>query len=450
MKMRIWSLIAVALAVVALLVAQLASAGHWPQYPLALAGMVAVALTGSAMQDAARQRSIAGRLVELYKKTAVIMLNVAVCFVCLELTSTGMVKARTALARTEERDIDPRSASSYYASQSWATVYWQEFSASRRQRYRPFVLWRRGAFAGQTINIDDNGIRATPGSSCGPQSLKVFVIGGSTVWGTGSPDWGTLPAYLEGELQRATRRSVCVVNYGESAYVSTQSVLQLLLQLQSANVPDLVISYDGLNDVYSAYQSGKAGVHENLAQLVASFEGGETTEQGVTARAMRHTNLFGLTEALLQKVTSSHGEPPKVFTYQNMGVDEKSLSDAIVKTYFGNYGIVESLARQYGFDFRFFWPPYIRMGHKPLIPEEEAIANEVDPPLDRLYQSVQRGVSESTSAYLKLIDLTNIFDDHPDLVWIDDMHVTPIGNQILAGTMTRALDLSALSTRSSR
>ena len=120
-------------------------------------------------------------------------------------------------------------------------MYWREFGVSRRQAYRPYVLWRRHAFSGKTINVDADGVRLTPGAVCGPSSFKVFVLGGSTVWGTGAADWNTLPAHLQTELQRVSARPVCVVNFGESAWVSTQSVLQLLLQLQAGNVPDLVI-----------------------------------------------------------------------------------------------------------------------------------------------------------------------------------------------------------------
>ena len=98
------------------------------------------------------------------------------------------------------------------------------------------------------------------GAVCGPTSFKLSVLGGSTVWGTGSADWNTLPAHLQTELQRVSARPVCVVNFGESAYVLTQSVLQLLLQLQAGNVPDLVIWYEGYNDAYSAYQKGWAVV----------------------------------------------------------------------------------------------------------------------------------------------------------------------------------------------
>jgi hypothetical protein len=38
------------------------------------------------------------------------------------------------------------------------------------------------------------------------------------------------------------------MNFGESGFVSTQSVIQLMQELQSGNIPHLVIYYDGVND----------------------------------------------------------------------------------------------------------------------------------------------------------------------------------------------------------
>jgi lysophospholipase L1-like esterase len=337
---------------------------------------------------------------------------------------------------------DPREVSSYYRTQGWAPLHWQEFHASRRQKYRPYVLWRRGAFSGQTINIDENGVRATPGAVCGPASYKVFVLGGSTVWGTGSPDWGTLPAHLQNELRRGNSRPVCVENFGESAYVSTQSVLQLLLELQHGNLPNLVVSYEGPNDVFSAYQSGKAGVHENLDQLVAAFEGKTTVEQHAVGQLMRSMNLFALTEDLVQKVTHQEEGPVKLRTYQTLGIDQGSLTASVVNTYLGNYDIVDGLSRKYGFDFRFIWPPYIGIGNKPLLPEEQTLAREVDPALDSIYKSVHQSVVASIPRYPKLVDIAGVFDSRSDLIWIDDMHVTPDGNQILAAEIAKLVTAS--------
>jgi lysophospholipase L1-like esterase len=93
------------------------------------------------------------------------------------------------------------------------------------------------------------------------------------VWGTGSPDWATTPAFLQSGLQALKGRPVRVVNFGESGWVSSQGLIELIWQLKSGNYPDLVLFYDGSNDVYAAYQSGRAGVHQNLDEITARMHG---------------------------------------------------------------------------------------------------------------------------------------------------------------------------------
>jgi hypothetical protein len=112
----------------------------------------------------------------------------------------------------------------------------------------------------------------------------------------------------------------------------------------------------------------------------------------------------------------------------------------------GNYDIVDGLARKYGFEFRFFWPPYISIGGKALIAEEQAIAHRVDPALDSLYHSVYRTIAAAASRYPKLSDITGIFDSYSGLVWLDEMHVTPLGNRMLAAKMTKVLRASDAET----
>src|SRR5262245_17291300 len=183
-------------------------------------------------------RSSGRKMVHGYKIMAILTLNGLVVFVSLELASIAVFKARELLMGPAPRKADLREKSSYYSNQAWAAQYWNEFALSRTQQYRPFLVWRRAPFKGNTINIDQNGVRLTPGASCAANSFKVFTFGGSTMWGTGSPDWGTIPAYLQASLEKLREGPICVVNFGESAYVLTQSVLELFTQLQSGNVPN--------------------------------------------------------------------------------------------------------------------------------------------------------------------------------------------------------------------
>src|SRR5262245_56956805 len=124
-----------------------------------------------------------------------------------------------------------------------------------------------------------------------------------------------------------------------------------------------------------------------------------------------------------------------------MGIDRTALTEAVVRRYLDNYNIVDALTRKYGFRYAFFWPPYISAGKKHLTEEEEALKREVDPSLAQLYASVYHRIESRILQHKNLHSLTSIFDGHDSLIWIDDAHVTPVGNELIAEAMLRAVAL---------
>jgi len=381
------------------------------------------------------------RIVDSYKAVAIVVLNILILLACLELAAIGIFGIRSLFSRSTEQLVGegaPREKNSYYASKDWAAQYWHEFVLSRQQRYYPYVGWRRDRFKGKTINIDQHGIRLTPGADCSANSYKAFVFGGSTIWGTGSPDWSTIPAYLQIGLDALTTKPVCVVNFGESAYVSTQAVIELLRQLQSGNVPDIVLFYDGVNDVYAAYQSGQAGVHQNFDQIASTVEGrrfyGENRLLSFIV-LLRGSYSFSLFEESIARLREKLQHGKKLVTYETLKVDRAILSGSVARAYLSNYKIVSALAQKYGFKFGFFWQPIISIGKKPLTDEEQDMRRLMDPALVALYDSVYRIIEQSASEYESLYYMGHIFDEYKSGIWIDDAHITPAGNQIVAKKM---------------
>jgi len=384
------------------------------------------------------------RVPAVYKGVALLTLNALILLLCFEVASLGAVKIWSVVPKAQQLvgEGSPRETVSYYAGQDWAAQFWHEFRLTRKQRYYPYVGWRRAPFNGTTINIDQRGIRLTPGADCRPNSYKVFAFGGSTMWGTGSPNWGTIAAYLQAGLEKLRHGPVCVVNFGETAYVSTQGVILLLMQLQSGNVPNLVLFFDGASDIYAAYQSGRAGTPQNLAQLAARFE---TSSSPTFLERLRSSYSYSLIENLVVKPIIAkprqQNEPPapELGAYEiTHTIDVPTLSDSIVQDYFGNYKIVTALAQRYGFNYFFFLQPIVSLGGKSLTSEEEEMRQrlEMGHAINKLLTSVyQRAELESSKHYRNFYSMTHVFDGYNPLVWIDEFHVTPVGNQLLAQKM---------------
>jgi hypothetical protein len=292
----------------------------------------------------------------------------------------------------------------------------------------------------------------TPGADCSAKSFKVFTFGASEMWGTGSPSWGTIPAHLQKGLEKLRPGPVCVTNFAESAYVSTQDVIMLLMQLRSGNVPDVALFYSIPDDVYSAYQSGQPGVLENLDQLADRFEGRQEQPKFTFIDRLKSTYSYALIDQFMEKLTIANPQQlnestaGKLVTYESMGVDVATLSESVAQNYFGNYKIVSALAHEYGFKYYFFAPPTIALSNKPLTPEEQEMKHkeETDAALHKLSVAVYHIVERESSKYQNFYSMIDVFDQYDSLMWIDAGHATPIGNQVIAERM-----LAVIQARSS-
>jgi phospholipase/lecithinase/hemolysin len=151
-------------------------------------------------------------------------------------------------------------------------------------------------------------------------------------------------------------------------------------------------------------------------------------------------SLFKLVNKQVSKLSTVAEAGANVVTYETMNIDRMSLADSITAAYLNNYRTVDALARQYGFAYYFFWPPHVSKGNKSLTPEEDVQKRAVDPALqglfDGVYESIERHMNRE---YTNLFSATDVFDQCKSLIWLDDSHPTPTGNQMIAERMLRVI-----------
>jgi lysophospholipase L1-like esterase len=381
-----------------------------------------------------------------YNFAAITALNTLLLLIVVELISFALLKiidlpaTKNVISRITGRPNDLivyYQELSYFTEQNWSPLYWKEFKLALRKTYSPYVIWRSSAFDGTLLNIDPSGFRHTPAADCVSDAYKVYVFGGSAIWGWGATDWSTIPALLQSSLQSKLGTPVCVMNYGENAYVSTQGLIHLILLLESGDVPDMVIFYEGVNDILAASQSGMPIVHQNLSEISNLFE----DHQAPIIRFLQNSNSYQLLQIILSQIQiSMNSEAPK-FQY-----DPALLSDQVAEAYLNNYEIVNSLADTYHFDFYFFWQPYILIGNKPLSSEEQKMITgldwvlKLDPPLVELFQRTYKKIESETPNYEHLYYLGNVFDLVEETAWIDTWgHINPKGNQVVTDELIRVI-----------
>ena len=347
----------------------------------------------------------------------------ATLIAAIEVSSYAVLQVRRTVARY------PPHTHEMYQQFPWADAYWREWESSRSTVYHPYVVWRRPSFRGRTINIDDSGIRLTTGSRCDKDAYRVFMFGGSTLWGEGVPDWATIPSFLAKRFAD-NARAVCIQNFGEGGWATTQEVIQLLLELRAGDRPYLVIFYDGLNDVFNAFQLGAFDAHQNYAQIKRLLEsgGGRTGSFGWILR----TNSFLFTERLLDffglRRTRSYLDQAAA---GSGAIDE--LSDWVVRSYFLNLEIVDGLSNQFGFKYLFLLQPGLLVDQKPVTPDEQLLRDETVASMPGLRELYRLTYSKAAASKVpQFVNIADAFSAHGERLYIDMSHLFPDGNRVIA------------------
>lgn len=360
------------------------------------------------------------------------------------------------VASTVPTDVGPGAGQAAYDGANYDVVQlFKEFNQNHTNVYQPYTIWSRKPYQGSLINIDAEGNRVTLHNSSRDDALEVWLLGGSTAWGTGAPDDQTIASHLASLLNGTWGIDARVRNLGESAYVSTQEAVYLLLQLQK-DVPDVVIFYDGVNDAgASALWPEIPGTHHNI-QVFRDALGGESPtvnkKRDALAVLVRSTGLYRVARKALSLVGVESSRAPGVATTGAVGGDqpkptELQLGEQVINIWLQNYRIVSALGQGYRFVPIFIYQPALTVGEKPLHPSEADIlaAEMTDSTSSRVIEVarsarvvLQRHL-QTTNDTRDIHDLTDAFRDVPDPIYIDWMHVTGKGNLVVAEAILRIL-----------
>ena len=170
-----------------------------------------------------------------------IVFNIVIWTICLGFSISNLVKARPAAPRSG------KAAQHGHAPQlcrrRLGTNPFRRSSHTLTSQYISYIGWRREPFKGKTINLaGPYAQRATVGAAILAKP-SVYFFGGSTMWGTGADDADTIPSLV---TQLGGFRSE---NYGECGLYRTPEPGLLVELLQDGHRPDVVVFYDGVNEV---------------------------------------------------------------------------------------------------------------------------------------------------------------------------------------------------------
>jgi hypothetical protein len=315
---------------------------------------------------------------------------------------------------------DKRAALPNYREFDWAKTHFREF-AELPTEYESFYGWRRLPYHGQTINIDENGIRRTWQDPTARPGKTIAIFGGSTAWGSGSDDEHTI-ASLFAKAQPDYR----AYNFGETAHTAQQNLNVLVKVLAEGFRPDVVVFYNGSSEINKCRVGLDAFSDLNELQI----------------RALLHDETNGLqgSEAIWSLVYPAKRFWDKLWPslrHRLYGPEDPrdcaenpEKAALIARTLFWDWMAAKRLVEGYGGRFVAALQPVAYFGQ----PRSDHIT--IDPELERQYEAVysqydrllQQEFPELVPSFL---DLRRAFDGD-EYIYIDADHASPSGNRIVA------------------
>lgn len=319
---------------------------------------------------------------------------------------------------------DKRETLPVYDDYPNSAEFWKEQKHTRKKHFEPYYHWRRDGFKGKYINVSDDGVRRTIAPINHDDAKKLFMFGGSTMWGYGSKDEHTIPSFLQSMLGKEHK----IYNYGETAYVSTQELNVLLQQLAKGNIPDAVIFYDGVNDGYAGAYS--PAIPRDVQKLRMRYKNRYKKKDNTFISLYNASKIKKLIDLIAKDESTEKWDnevSPKI----------KLNSLSVVNLYEAHIKQVKALGKEYGFKTFFFWQPNLFSGTRNVLPYEEAITQQASPVF---VESQNQVYLDAKSAFFnreneKIFFLGDIFNQINEPIYIDWCHIGPNGNEIVARWM---------------
>ena len=277
---------------------------------------------------------------------------------------------------------------------------------------------------GQIIKLNENGYRGTTPSQPKPKNeYRIVMLGGSTVWNGFPP----ITELLEKELQQAGYGHAKVYNYGVVSSVSGQELVRLTTEVIETE-PDLVIFYNGSNDLFQHYiYDPRPGYPMNyLVEERNPIKAGSLDDYPLfTLMAYGSATLRFIMPDYFASKFAGHEH-----IRDEIGFKTEEWRQKIIDSYIGNLKKASMVAHGAGADFIGIAQPNVY--YKEHLHEKESTL--VDPNMIHDAQDLQRKLQIAIANLPKtrIIDMTNFFTDTTEHVYTDYVHITQDAKQLIA------------------
>lgn len=292
---------------------------------------------------------------------------------------------------------------------------------------------------GEALNANGYRGRAVPATAKPAAAKRVFVLGGSTVF-EGQPP---LAEMLEIALRQQGLDQVEVYNYGSVSANSTQETVRLALEVLQ-HQPDLIISYNGGNDIHSPFlYDPRPGYPYNFV----AYEMNPFLNPDSTGNALLGS-LFKSSAALRNLLPGTYRSSlTRVKTLQEkVGFGSPAWQHTIASIYLDNMLKTTALAKAYGAKHVVFFQPTLYT--KPTLTPEESAYEHLS--LRRHDGDIRNRIlalaTQTPYNSLSFHNLGDVFAADSVQRFTDTIHITQQGREAILSAMLPVV-AKALQTR---
>ena len=303
---------------------------------------------------------------------------------------------------------DPYKNSNYFSNEF---IYGQYWPAKRPTFFKPSQtnILVPNDFVGKWLNIIHNK-RLTTNA---PQNhfQNIYVFGGSTLYSVEVPDSLTICSILQ-RLINNSGKKMKVHNYGVPAATVPQQIERLKKYVE-IQFGDIVIFYDGANDISSGVYYGKE------FGGIPGFNLPPTWQQNLLIKIKKYS------------AAGRYFYKKSVKKYQPFLNKSESVS---IKYCDNLRGINKYVSEQGGVFFHFLQPHIytkssLNLYEQKIIKERD---KEAHPNMDFAFKKTMPMIENCLSDFVFSKNLTRCFDELDYSPFIDACHVTELGNKVIA------------------
>lgn len=342
----------------------------------------------------------------------------------------------------------------FHRNHSISSEFDAEFANIKKMTWQPYLYWRAPRFSGKFIHVEEDGTRYTTNHFHKKvDSVRIFLFGGSALWGYGVHNEQTIPSQLSKILYQSGYKNFLVSNFGQYGYVLNQEMLLLLMELKRGNVPAIAVFYDGVNETLAAFRNREAGVTliENALRTQISLRSrweDAMREVGILEilswKSAFIRALIRLKErSFMTRTVFNNKWPMKLALgptqFSRTSEERPALVSHVIRNYFEGLKLIETISVSYGIEAYYFWQP--TLFSKKQLSSTEIVIKKNQRAEESFFGDVYSEIAAQKRLPKGFYDFQNILDEHPGTTFSDFCHSNAEGNRIVAEKLAEILSL---------